>query len=143
MKNHFKITGRAIEILHVEDSPADANLLKQVLKKAGFLNKLNSVSDGEQALKFLKREKNYSWAPRPDVTILDLKLPGKNGLTIVLTGSESELDVNWAARLKVNHYLAKPYDLDGFAELVTLLREIWMKTSGNCLCLLNLNFAVL
>jgi CheY-like chemotaxis protein len=144
MKPGLKITGRAIEILHVEDSPGDATLLKQVLKKAGFPNKLNTVLDGEQALQFLKKEKNYSWATKPDVILLDLKLPGKDGLTvlneirqndsltnihvIILTGSESELDMNWASRLNVQHYLVKPYDLEGFTELVKLLREIWMRT---------------
>jgi CheY-like chemotaxis protein len=102
------------------------------------------VLDGEQALQFLKKEKNYSRAPKPDVILLDLKLPGKDGLTvlneirqndsltnihvIILTGSESELDMNWASRLNVHHYLVKPYDLDGFGELIKLLREIWMKT---------------
>ena len=140
----IKIKGRAVEILHVEDSPGDANLLKQVLKKAGFPNQLHSVADGEQALQFLKREKKYSSAPRPDVVLLDLKLPGKDGLTvlneirqntsltnihvIVLTGSESDLDMNWASRLNVQHYIVKPFELDGFGELVKLLREIWMKT---------------
>jgi CheY-like chemotaxis protein len=144
MERGKKIVGRAIEILHVENNPSDANILKEVLKKAGFLNKLNGVSDGEQALQFLKREKSYILAPRPDVILLDLKLPGKGGLTvvneihqdpalanipiIVLTGSESELDMNWATRLNVSHYIVKPYNLEGYSVLVMLLREIWMKT---------------
>jgi CheY-like chemotaxis protein len=144
MTTGIKIKGRAIEILHVEDSLGDANLLKQVLKKAGFPNKLNTVLDGEQALLFLKKEKNYTWAPKPDVILLDLKLPGKDGMTvlneirqndsltnipvIVLTGSESELDMNWASRLNVHQYIVKPFELDGFGELTKLLREIWMKT---------------
>jgi two-component system, chemotaxis family, response regulator Rcp1 len=144
MTKGIKIAGRAIEILHVEDSVGDANLLKQVLKKAGFPNKLNSVTDGEQALQFLKKEQKYSTAPRPDVILLDLKLPGKDGLTvlneihqndsfahipiIILTGSESELDMNWASRLNVSHYIVKPFELTGFDELIKLLRAIWMKT---------------
>jgi chemotaxis family two-component system response regulator Rcp1 len=144
MNNRIKISGRAIEILHVEDNPGDVRLLKQVLKKSGFSNQLNSVPSGEATLDFLNRKTPYREAPRPDVILLDLKLPGKDGLTvlneirqstdfknihvIVLTSSESELDENWATRLNANHYLVKPYDLEDFAELIKLLRELWFKT---------------
>ncbi len=144
MNKGIKIAGRVLEILHVEDSVGDATLFKQVLKKSGFPNKLNSVLDGEQALSYLKMEKNYSAAVRPDVIILDLKLPGKDGLTvlneirqntvltnipvIILTGSESDLDMSWASRLNVNHYMVKPYELNGFEELVKLLKAMWVKT---------------
>lgn len=140
----MKIQGRVIEILSVEDNPGDAALLKQVLKKAGFPNHLSTVPDGEQALDFLKRRKTYSQVPTPDVILLDLKLPKKDGLSvlneirqdpehqhvpvIVLTGSDSELNVDWAKRLQANHYLVKPYDLEGFKELLDLLRQIWIKT---------------
>src|SRR5271155_3118958 len=109
MSLNLRITGRAIEILHVEDNPADANLLKQVLKKAGFPNHLYVVPDGETALAFVKKEKKHEEAPTPDVILLDLKLPKKDGLSvlneirqdpahqnipvIVLTGSDSESNV--------------------------------------------------
>ncbi len=140
----LKIRGKVIEILHVEDNESDAGLLKQVLKKAGFPNHLNVVTDGEQALAFLKKEKTYAQAPKPDVILLDLKLPKKDGLSvlneirqnpehehtpiIILTGSDNELNADWAFRLHANHYLVKPYDLDGFKELLGLLRDVWMKT---------------
>jgi CheY-like chemotaxis protein len=144
MARVIKIAGRAIEVLHVEDNQGDANLLKQILKKAGFPNKLSTVSNGEEALDFLNKVKNYSKAPRPDVILLDLKLPGKDGLTvlnevrqsegfknipvIVLTSSESDLDMDWATRLNATHYVVKPFELGGFSELIQLLREVWLKT---------------
>jgi len=140
----IKIVGRFLEILQVEDNDGDARLLKQALKKAGFPSRLNSVSTGEAALDFLNKKNIYSAATRPDVILLDLKLPGKDGLTllneirqspdfknipvIVLTSSESDLDQDWAARLNANHYLVKPFDFEGFAELIKILREQWMKT---------------
>jgi chemotaxis family two-component system response regulator Rcp1 len=140
----IKIVGRFLEILQVEDNDGDARLLKQALKKAGFPSRLNSVSTGEAALDFLNKKNIYSAATRPDVILLDLKLPGKDGLTllneirqspdfknipvIVLTSSESDLDQDWATRLNANHYLVKPFDFEGFAELIKILREQWMKT---------------
>jgi CheY-like chemotaxis protein len=139
-----KIAGRFLEILQVEDNDGDARLLKQALKKAGFPNRLYSVASGEAAFDFLNQKAVYSTAPRPDVILLDLKLPGKDGLTvlneirqseafksipvIVLTSSESDLDQDWASRLNANHYLEKPYDFEGFAPLIQLLRELWFKT---------------
>jgi DNA-binding response OmpR family regulator len=139
-----QVRGRAVEILQVEDSPGDAALLASVLKVSGFPNKLKVVRDGEEALAFLNRTGIHANAPRPDVILLDLKLPGKDGLTIlgeirrnhdfdripvvILTGSDSDLDMNWASRMKADHYVVKPLELDHFAPLVKLLREIWLKT---------------
>jgi two-component system, chemotaxis family, response regulator Rcp1 len=144
MATGIKIAGRAVEILHVEDNEADATLFKMVMKKAGFPNHLNQVADGDEALLFLGRHKKYLQAPKPDVILLDLKLPKKDGLSvlneirqneslknipvIILTGSESELDQSWATRLNANHYVVKPFDLVEFAGLVKLIREIWYKT---------------
>ncbi len=144
MSLKVNIQGRVIEILSVEDNPSDAGLLKQVLKKAGFPSHLSIVPDGEQALDFINRKKTFTQAPKPDVILLDLKLPKKDGFSvlneirqdpenqhipvIVLTGSDSELNVDWAKRLQANHYLLKPYDLEGFKKLLDLLRAIWMKT---------------
>ena len=140
----IRITGRFLEILQVEDNEGDTLLLKQALKKAGFPSRLHSVPSGEAALDFLNQKAPYAPSPRPDVILLDLKLPGKDGLTvlneirqssdfknitvIILTSSESDLDQDWASRLNANHYLLKPYDFEGFAELIQLLRDKWMKT---------------
>jgi len=144
MPKGIKIAGRIVEILYVEDNEGDSRLLKQVLKKAGFPNRLSVVSTGEAALDFLNRKSAHLEAPRPDVILLDLHLPGKDGLTvlneirqsdlfknipvIVLTSSESDLDQNWATRLNANHYLVKPFELEGYAELIKLLKELWFKT---------------
>lgn len=143
----IKIAGRAIEILHVEDNPGDVLLLKQVLKKAGFPNRLNAVQDGEQAIAFLKQQGPYAQSPKPDVILLDLKLPRKDGLTvlteirqnqswqnipvIILTNSESDLDMNWATRLNATQYVVKPMDLDHYTDLVKHLRDYWIKTFRN------------
>ncbi len=144
MTTSIKIAGRAIEILHVEDNFGDAGVMKQVLKKAGFPNRLTNVNTGEAALDFLNRRNAFSAAVQPDVVLLDLKLPGKDGLgvlneirqsevlknipVIVLTGSESDLDLDWANRLKANHYVVKPFEVEGYKELTDILRKIWMKT---------------
>ncbi len=139
-----KIAGRAIEVLHVEDNLGDATLLKQVVKTAGFPMHLHAVPNGEEAIAFLKQENPHSSAPRPDVILLDLKLPRKSGMTvlteirqnsqwanlpvIVLTNSESDLDMDWATRLNAKSYMVKPMELQEFGKLVDMLREIWIKT---------------
>ena len=144
MTNGIKIVGRAIEILHVEDNLGDATILKQVMKKAGFTYHLTSVNTGEAALDFLNRRNIFSTAAQPDVVLLDLKLPGKDGLAvlneirqspilenipvIILTGSESDLDMGWATRLGANLYVVKPLEIEGYKELTDLLRKIWLKT---------------
>jgi CheY-like chemotaxis protein len=144
MTTGIKITGRAIEILHVEDNFGDASIMKQVLKKAGFSHRLTSVNTGEAALDFLNRRNIFSTASQPDVVLLDLKLPGKDGLAvlneirqnpilenipvIILTGSESDSDMGWATRLKANHYVIKPLEIEGYRELTDILRKIWLKT---------------
>jgi chemotaxis family two-component system response regulator Rcp1 len=144
MSTGIKISGRAIQILHVEDNYGDANILKQVLRKAGFAHQLTYVNTGEAALDFLNQRNTFANAPRPDVILLDLKLPGKDGLTIlneirqssilksiqviILTSSESDLDMEWATRLKADHYVVKPMELEEYGELVKILRQIWLKT---------------
>jgi|SRR5579872_2152971 len=144
MISKIKIAGRTLEVLHVEDNPGDATLLKEVLKKAGFPVRLSQVVDGEEAFNFLGRRGRYFSAPKPDVILLDIKLPKKDGLTvldeikknpawqslpvIILTGSESDLDISWAQRFGVDHYVVKPTELDQFGVLVKLLRDYWVKT---------------
>ncbi len=144
MLSKIKIAGRALEILHIEDNPGDATLLKEVIKKSGFPARLNRVADGEEAFAFLSRRGLLLEAPLPDVILLDIKLPKKDGLTIlneirqnpawqslpviILTCSYSELDISWAQRYNVNHYLIKPSEIDEFRVLVKLLREYWIKT---------------
>jgi len=139
-----KISGRILEVLHVEDNPGDAVLLKQVLKAAGFPVRSNNVGDGESALLYLRQVAPYAQSPKPDVILLDLKLPKKDGLTvlteirqnpewqaipvIILTSSDSDLDMSWSTRLNATHYVIKPMEPDQFGELVKYLREYWMKS---------------
>jgi CheY-like chemotaxis protein len=139
-----KIAGRALEILHVEDNAGDAALLKHVLKNAGFPTRLSHVPDGETALLFLGKKGPHAQAPQPDVVLLDLKLPKKGGLdvlveirkdpqyqhlpVIILTNSDSDLDMSWATRFNATQYIVKPMDPNHFDGLVKQLRTYWIKT---------------
>ena len=144
MSLKIKIAGRALEVLHVEDNEGDVAILKQVVKKAGFPVHLTSLQHGEQALAYLQQEGLYFQAPRPDVVLLDLKLPGKDGLTVlteirqnpalkeipvlILTSSDSSLDMSWAQRCNATQYIIKPADLDQFSGLMGHLQGYWIKT---------------
>ncbi len=124
----------AIEILLVEDNPGDVRLSEEALKESNLVYDLNVVVDGTKAMTFLRREEGYSQVPRPDVVILDLNLPGKNGLEvledirsdealrdipiIILTSSESDLDVLMAYKKQANAYLVKPSNLKQFGEVI-------------------------
>ena len=127
----------AIEILLVEDNPGDVRLSAEALKESNLIYGLNVVVDGKKAMKYLKRGKGYSHAPRPHVIILDLNLPGKNGLEvledirsdqelkdipiIILTSSESDLDVLMAYKKQANAYLVKPSNLKQFDEVINAI----------------------
>lgn len=139
-----RVAGRVLEVLQVEDNKADTALLKQVLKGAGFPVRLNSVESGEEAILYLNHQNPYAQSPRPTVILLDLQLPCKDGLTllteirrepdwarlpiVIFTSSESDLDQEWAGRLKADHYLVKPLELDHYGPLLKILREYWLKS---------------
>ena len=134
-------TMRTIEILLVEDSPTDALLTKRALADARLINRLHIVEDGVQALAFLRREPPYTDAVRPDLILLDLNLPKKDGRevlgeikeddelkvipVIVLTTSRAEEDVLRSYRLHANCYISKPVDFDSFTEAITTLEKFW------------------
>jgi len=134
--------GRPIEILLVEDSPSDAALATEALHEGRVLNNLHVVQDGEEALAFLRREEPYHSAPRPDLILLDLNLPKKdgrevlaeiksdNGLkcipVVVLTTSRDESDVLTAYGRYANCYLTKPIDLDKFIDMVRSVDNFWL-----------------
>ncbi len=127
----------AIEILLVEDNPGDVRLSSEALKDSHLIYDLNVVVDGTKALTFLKRGEGYSLAPRPDVIMLDLNLPGKSGLEvledirsdqelkdipiIILTSSENDLDVLMAYKKQANAYLVKPSSLRQFDEVINAI----------------------
>jgi chemotaxis family two-component system response regulator Rcp1 len=133
--------GRPVEILLVEDNPGDAELTAEALRDGKIWNILRLVEDGEAAIRFLRREGEYTSAPRPDLILLDLNLPRKSGRevlaeiktdedlkqipVIALTTSAAEEDVLRAYSLNVNCYITKPVDFDQFARVVQAIEEFW------------------
>jgi len=133
---------RAVEILLVEDNPGDARLTVEALKEAKVRNHLSHVKDGTDALAFLRREAHYAGAPRPDLILLDLNLPRKDGRevladikadprfrripVVVLTTSQAEQDILKAYNLNANCYITKPVDLDQFITVVRSIEEFWL-----------------
>ena len=139
MENAF---ARPIELLLVEDSEPDVRLTKEALREAKVRNRLWVVEDGVEALEFLRRENQYSDAPRPDLILLDLNLPRKDGRqvlkeiksdeslkripVVVLTTSKSEEDVLRAYDLHANCYITKPVDFNRFMEVVKSIEDFWL-----------------
>ena len=135
---------RPIELLLVEDNPGDIRLAKEMFKEANLKLNLTVAEDGVQAMDYLKRVCSDPRMPKPELIILDLNLPRKDGrevLTeiksseelkripvIIMTSSTSAEDVNKAYGEHANCYIAKPVDLDEFARIVRTLEEFWFKT---------------
>ena len=133
---------RPIEILLVEDSPSDADLTEEALSDGKVLNKLHWVADGVEALAFLQRQGKYADAPRPDLILLDLNLPKKDGRdvlahikadpslklipVVVLTTSAAERDILKTYELHANCYVTKPIDLEQFISVVRLIEMFWL-----------------
>ena len=131
-----------VEILMVEDNPADIRLTKEAFKDAKVLNNMHIVVDGEEAMAFLRREGNSPDAPRPDLILLDLNLPKKDGRevlaeikkdpelkripVVILTTSEDEKDIFKAYDLHVNAYVKKPVDLNQFMKVVEAVEDFWL-----------------
>lgn len=140
------MTQRPIEILLVEDSPSDVWLTRQALLAGAVPKNINTVSNGEQAIDFLRRRGPYVNAPRPDLVLLDLNLPRVNGLevlleiktdpilksitVIVLTTSEAAVDVNAAYDLNANCYVVKPTDYEQFLVAIRGIEEFWMRLAS-------------
>ncbi|HEY2413489.1 MAG TPA: response regulator [Pirellulaceae bacterium] len=132
---------RPVEILLVEDSPTDVLLAKEALEGSKIVNNLHTVSDGVEALAFLRREGKYEKAPRPGLILLDLNLPKKDGRevlaqiktdeklksipVVVLTTSKSEADVLRAYGLHANCYIVKPVDFEKFSQVVHSIESFW------------------
>ncbi|HBB33854.1 MAG TPA: response regulator [Cyanobacteria bacterium UBA8803] len=133
---------KPIEILLIEDSPSDADLTEEALSNARIINKLHWVEDGVEAMAFLHRQGKYGGANRPDLILLDLNLPKKNGLevlaeikadaqlkripTIVLTTSEAERDILKTYDLNGNCYVSKPINLERFMFVIKLIQLFWL-----------------
>lgn len=131
-----------VEILMVEDNPADIRLTKEAFKDAKVLNNMHIASDGEEAIAFLRKAGAYAGAPRPDLILLDLNLPKKDGRevlaeikedadlrripVVVLTTSDDEKDIFKAYDLHVNAYVKKPVDLNQFMKVVEAVEDFWL-----------------
>jgi CheY-like chemotaxis protein len=134
---------RLVETLLVEDNEADVRLTREVFADGRVLNKLNVVRDGEEAMAFLKRRPPYQDAPRPDLVLLDLNLPRKDGRevlaemkadedlrlipVVILTTSRADADVIRTYELHANCYIVKPVDLGQFIEVVRSIEDFWLK----------------
>ena len=133
-----------MHILLVEDNPGDVRLTQEVLKDSSVHHGLSYVPDGEAAIQFLKQAAPYQSAERPDLILLDLNLPKKDGRqvleeikadpdlraipVVVLTTSRAEQDVLAAYSLHANCYVQKPVDLDQFWSIVRAIEEFWLTT---------------
>ena len=134
--------GRAIEILLVEDNPGDVRLIQEALRDGKVWNNPHVVTDGEAALDFVYRRGPFTEAPRPDLVLLDLNLPKKDGRevlatiksdgdlkripVVVLTTSKEEEDVLRAYNLAANCYITKPVEFDQFMKVIRMIEDFWL-----------------
>lgn len=135
-------TAPPVEILLVEDNPGDVRLTKEALKEGKVYNNLHWAKDGVEALEFLQRQGKHAKAPRPDIILLDLNLPKKDGRevlsvikrdqdlmqipVVVLTTSKAEEDVLKSYELHANCYVTKPVDLEKFIHVVQSIDRFWL-----------------
>jgi two-component system, chemotaxis family, response regulator Rcp1 len=133
---------RPVEILLVEDNPGDERLTREALKEGKVYSNLHWVKDGVEAMDFLRRQGRYKDAPRPDIILLDLNLPKKDGRevlqdikndealkripVVVLTTSKAEEDVLRSYNLHANCYVTKPVDLEKFIVVVKSIDRFWL-----------------
>lgn len=134
---------RPIEILLVEDNPGDVRLTYEALQDGKIANRLSVVADGIEAMAFLRREGTYTRAPRPDLILLDLNLPRKDGRevlaeisadvqlrtirVVILTTSRSDEDILRSLNLPVDTYLMKPVCLEQFLSVVRAMEDFWLR----------------
>ena len=133
--------GRPMEILLVEDSPTDVLIAREALSEAKIINEIHVAEDGVEALDFLNQRGKFASAPRPDLILLDLNLPRKNGRevlaeikadeslkqipVVVLTTSSAEEDVLKSYNLHANCYVVKPVEFNSFVKAVQSIQQFW------------------
>ena len=138
LEKHIK----PIEILLVEDNPGDADLAMEALRDSKVLNTVHHVPDGEEAMLFLRRHGKYEKSPRPDLVLLDLNMPKKDGRevlseikadpalkripVVILTVSKDEEDILKSYNLHANCFITKPIDLHQFLRVVHAIEEFWL-----------------
>ena len=134
--------GRPADFLLVEDNPGDVRLTQEALKNHKVQNNLHVVTDGEEAMNFLRRQGKHKNAPRPDIILLDLNLPRKDGRevlaeiksdpdlktipVVIITSSEAEQDIVKSYNLNANCYVTKPVDLNQFIKVVQSINDFWL-----------------
>ena len=132
---------KPVEVLLVEDNPGDIRLTKEAMKEAKIINNLNVVEDGVEALAYLRKKGKFKDVNRPDLILLDLNLPKKNGRevlaeikqdinlkqipVVILTVSKAEEDVIKTYELHANCFITKPVDMDQFIKVVKSLENFW------------------
>jgi CheY-like chemotaxis protein len=137
-----QITGKAIEILLVEDNPGDVRLTIEAFKEGQISNNLHVVKDGVEAMSFLRREGGHATVVHPDLILLDLNLPKKAGSevlaeikadeelkripVVILTTSNADEDILKAYNLHANCYIAKPLDMEQFVRVIKLIEDFWL-----------------
>jgi len=137
-----KAAGEMVDILLVEDNEGDARLAKEAMRDSKIRNTLHHVVDGEEAMAFLRKEGVYAKSPRPDLILLDLNLPKKDGRqvlseikddenlkripVVILTVSSAEEDILKSYNLHANCYITKPIDLGQFMKVVRSVEDFWL-----------------
>jgi CheY-like chemotaxis protein len=137
------ILGKPVEILLVEDNEGDIGLIEEVFEEAKIRNNLHVAEDGEEAVLFLHGEGKFSGSPRPDIILLDLNLPKKDGRevlkeikenasfkripVVILTTSNAEKDILKAYDLHANAYITKPLDFNQFLKVVESIGNFWLE----------------
>jgi chemotaxis family two-component system response regulator Rcp1 len=137
-------TGNLIEILLVEDNVGDVGLMREALSEAKVPNRLHVAKDGVEALQFLKKENQHAGSPSPDLVVLDLNIPKRNGFevleliksdpqfkripVIILTSSKADGDVLRCYNSYANSYVTKPVDFDKYFSVVEVIDEFWLST---------------
>ena len=132
---------KQVEILLVEDNPADVRLIREALKESKILNNLSVVEDGVEAMDFLRKKGKYASSVRPDLILLDLNLPRKNGRevlaevksdeklkripVVIMTVSDDEKDILISYNSHANCYIKKPLDFDQFNQVVQAIENFW------------------
>ena len=136
-----QFNGKPVEILLVEDNPGDVELTREAFKQSKINNNIHVAKDGEQALDFLRKQGTFTGVTTPDIVLLDLNLPKKDGRhvleevkqdealrripVVIMTSSKSEQDVVKTYDLHANSYLIKPVNLEKFAEVVEAIENFW------------------
>lgn len=131
-----------VDVLLVEDDPGDVELTREALKEGKIIVNLNVVEDGAKALEYLRRQGSYQKVLRPDLVLLDLNLPKKDGRevlkemksdpnlrtipVVVLSTSDAEVDILKTYGLGVNCYVTKPVDFDQFIRVVLMIEDFWL-----------------